>query len=1426
MIAARTLQSKEAIEELAASGEDMSDIEVKASNAEKALSDIGVAVRDDKGAFRELEDVLKDVAGKWDTLNNTQQQMISEQLAGNNRRNYFVSLMEDYDRVMELQQKATLSTGAMMEAVNRQGETLEMVTNRLSNSMGELYASLIDSEGLKGVIKLVDGIVTAFTKLNDFVGGGLLPTLGMLSGALIALKLDLSALTGQGIISGAITLFNQLSTALAGLAVKAGLAKIAMGGLIGLLGGLAIAGIGKLIQHFTQTTTSAEDAMESIDAMSGAVKEYKEVMEQVNNQKLALVDIEEAVEKMEKLNKDTEEYKSLQSDVSQGLESFGQAYPDLAPYLENENILMEEKIRLIQQEIEETKKLTALQDLKDQGGVAAVQKMADDALRIVKERQMYEVALKQAMNAGVGEDGLTSDGTVWSTTINGMTVYYETLTQELDRLNNSLVINESQFHKTMATYVQLMDVGAITEEEFNKLKDTLYEVAHTMGWSTDAVDALIESLDKTEDSADGAGDAADVAAKKIERLNQAMNKTINESGDMNDQYVQTLAYLEEASGLLEGLQDGLDFSDLDALSDSDIMADFTGSIDNAAQVTEHLKNKMQELQDAAYEASINMALNNDETWKQIAQQVADSLGVQEQDMGAFVDSIAGMRQVDVENAQSAADAQQQAEMDMIRNGAIGYAGFINSKAGNRKVDMGNVAEFLNSQEVQEADTVEDLKRMWAAYYDAKAKTIRAELGDLSGKIGALAGDYGDLGNVDPALMSQFNNLRKQMRDLEATNDAMTNYFNNVNTALDGASSGLSQSLTNASNAINSAIGSGKGSGSKGSGSKGKGSGSKGGSGSKSTAQEVEDMEDLTDRYYKFNDVLRNVEKQLNKVRAERDNISTKKDYEKSIAKEIDLVEDQIDGMKKLQKEYQKEQNEIKKTLQKQGFKFDKNGDISNYEKQLKKLTDQANKCSDPAKKKAMQEQVKAIADLIDRYNELNDKTIPDLGVEIENLKTDIADLTADLEEQTKAVEDLGEAYYTLNRKIEDVDHALDMNQAKQQHAEGEEQVKLLEQQIDLLKQKQSLNKQAQQNARNDADDLRNQLSTQGVKFNKEGDITNYEQLIKQLTNNANKLVGDDKEEALENIENLIDLIDQYTTLTQDTLPGLELDWQDYQNQIEDVKDTLAELHQQEVEAATDAQKQVADAYEHYLTERYNKVKETLKKEQEEYNKAYEDENFDRTMANEQRKLDEIAQQIAIYERDMSAAGQAKLAQLRAEYEAQRNAMNDIIRENEHEQTNEDFSDQEQALDDALAEALDPAKLVEVVNNAIGSGLITIGDQVIELDDLMTTWLNETGDGLYTIGDTLKSELLDNLEVAKEILTEMGLTNGSGIDLFTNAQGLLTHAKPTNAMTSSVTFSAPLLYVEGNVDEGSVAELTAELQRMEQRIYENIADSMK
>lgn len=1430
MIAARTLQSKEAIEELAAAGEDMTDIEVKASNAEKALGEIGISVRESSGEFKDLEDILGEVASKWDTLNNTQKQMVSEQLAGNNRRNYFIAMMEDYERVIELTDKAKNSQGAMTEASERQSESLEIAINRLINSFKELYRSLMDSDGLKAFVKTLDLVVQGLTKLNDFLGGGLMPTLGMVTGAFLALRIEMSALTGQGLIGGAIALFKQLGTVLAGLAAKAGLARMAMGGLIGLITGVAIAGIGKLISHFKETAYSAEKTINSLDALGEELVSYKQTAAQLEQQSLGLDELEESVDKLRGLNGSTQEYRDLQEDVNQKISEFAQLYPDLAPTLENENIALDEKIKKMQEYINLKKEEMNLETLSSMGGTDGIQRMADEMREYAELKTLYQNAMSEAHRAGVDSTGLDANGNVWKTTINGVALTYEGLQEAIASVNSEIVMSETQFNNTMSTLGQLVEEGQMTEEQFNNIKDSLYELAMAQGWDTGAIESMIENMGMAEEEIEDVGNEAEVTKQKIERLNTAMNQTLLDSGDMNDRYVQTLSYLEEAAELLAGLDDGLDLSDLQALSDSDIMSDFTGSIDNAAQVTDHLKQKMQELQDAAYETSINMALQNEDTWNQIATQVADSLGIQEQDMATFINSIGDMREIDVENAQSAADAQQQAEMDMIRNGAIGYAGFVNSKAGNRQVDMKNVAAFLNQQEVQEADTVEDLKRMWAAYYNAKAATIRAELGDLSSKIGAMAGDYGDMGNVDPAVMSKFHAIQKQMRELEATNDAMTNYFNNVSTTLDGASSALGQAAANASKAVSGATGSGykgKNASSKGSGSKGSGSKGSGSKGSSSTEKEVEDMEKLTDRYYKFEDALRNVEKQLNKVRAERDSISTKKDYEKSINKEISLINEQIKAMENIRKEYQKERDEIKKTLKNNGFQFDKNGDITNYQKQLDKLVAQANKISDPEKKKAMQEQVKALADLIDRYNELEDETIPDTTTEITDLKNEIADLTKDLADQTEAIEDLGEAYYTLNRQISDVDNALDMNQAKQEHAQGQDQIDLLEEQIDLLKQKQDLNKQAQKNAQDEADKAKNDLGKQGVKFDKDGNITNYEQLIQQLTAHANTLVGDEKQKALDELQKLIEAMDDYTKLTQETLPDLELDWQDYQNQIDDVKNTLADLHQEEVENATEAQKQVAEAYEHYLTERYNKVKDALKKEQEEYNKAYEEENFERGLADEQRKLDEIAQQIAIYERDMSAAGQAKLAQLRAEYEAQRNAMNEIIRENEHENTNEDFDDQQESLDQALADALDPAKLVQVVNDAIGSGLITIGDQVVELDDLMTTWLDETGDGLYAIGDTLKSELLDNLNAAKQALTEMGLTNGAGIDLFSKSSTLLNNAAgTTNSMGGSITFGAPLLYVEGNVDDGNIDDLKDEIQKVEQRIYENIAKSLK
>ena len=82
---ARTLQQKQAIEELDGSIED---VDLVMANAEKALNSIGVTIRGSGGDLRAIEDILGDVAGKWDTLSDSTRGYVSAMLAGTNRRSY------------------------------------------------------------------------------------------------------------------------------------------------------------------------------------------------------------------------------------------------------------------------------------------------------------------------------------------------------------------------------------------------------------------------------------------------------------------------------------------------------------------------------------------------------------------------------------------------------------------------------------------------------------------------------------------------------------------------------------------------------------------------------------------------------------------------------------------------------------------------------------------------------------------------------------------------------------------------------------------------------------------------------------------------------------------------------------------------------------------------------------------------------------------------------------------------------------------------------------------------------------------------------------------------------------------------------------------------------------------------------------------
>jgi chromosome segregation ATPase len=570
------------------------------------------------------------------------------------------------------------------------------------------------------------------------------------------------------------------------------------------------------------------------------------------------------------------------------------------------------------------------------------------------------------------------------------------------------------------------------------------------------------------------------------------------------------------------------------------------------------------------------------------------------------------------------------------------------------------------------------------------------------------------------------------------------------------------------------------------------------------------MESLVDRYYQFEDALNDVTKALEKNREEKETVKSKKEYEKLVKNEIKLINDEIKALDNLQKEQQKERNEIKKTLSDQGFKFDSKGNISNYASQLQKLTNYANSISDPDKKESVQAQVQAIADLIERYTELEDGTIPETSMEIENLKNEIEEINKEFEENMELIEQLGDRYFDVMSKLADVENQLTMNDKLQANAVGKEKLQLMKDELKLIAQKQKLLKQQQAQAEAEAKKLQAQLKAEGVSFNSSGNIANYEALTKQLTDKANSLVGDAQDEAVEHAQKILDLIDQYMTLTDETIPGLEQSWQDYANQVEDVQDEMLSI-------VEDVQKKVTQAYEEEQNKRFNKLQENLKKEQDAINKAYDEDTYTKGLQTQQTKLDEISQQIAIYSRDTSEVGKARLAQLKQEYADLQEQMNEEIRQHENQLANERFDEESAALDEELAAILAPENLVNAVNQAITSGMVTVGDEVVRLDELMTNWMDESGDGLYALGGQLKTELVDNLQAAKTIMDSMGLSGFSALSkAFPGAN--------TSSNNNTINFNQPLVNIEGNMTKDINSDELAD--QLKNEVLKAINDAMK
>ena len=140
------------------------DGETDVNQVETALKSVGVALRDAQGELRNLEDVFAELGPKWQSLDRNTQAYLGTIIAGTRQQSRFITLMQNWDRVLDLADQSANSAGMQSLMHAKAMESVESKLQQLNVAWQEFVSNLTDSGSIKIVIELLTKLVDA---LND-----------------------------------------------------------------------------------------------------------------------------------------------------------------------------------------------------------------------------------------------------------------------------------------------------------------------------------------------------------------------------------------------------------------------------------------------------------------------------------------------------------------------------------------------------------------------------------------------------------------------------------------------------------------------------------------------------------------------------------------------------------------------------------------------------------------------------------------------------------------------------------------------------------------------------------------------------------------------------------------------------------------------------------------------------------------------------------------------------------------------------------------------------------------------------------------------------------------------------------------------------------------------------------------------------------
>ena len=144
--------------------------EMSLNKVDKALKSVGISIQDTNHQFRDFDDVITELAGKWDTIDTNTQRYIATVMAGNRQQSRFLALVSNGERLAELSEKAANSEDAATLQVLKTMDSIEAKTQQLKTSLQSLYVDAGIEKLYKGLLDFGAIIIKTFTNFAQEMG--------------------------------------------------------------------------------------------------------------------------------------------------------------------------------------------------------------------------------------------------------------------------------------------------------------------------------------------------------------------------------------------------------------------------------------------------------------------------------------------------------------------------------------------------------------------------------------------------------------------------------------------------------------------------------------------------------------------------------------------------------------------------------------------------------------------------------------------------------------------------------------------------------------------------------------------------------------------------------------------------------------------------------------------------------------------------------------------------------------------------------------------------------------------------------------------------------------------------------------------------------------------------------------------------------